>query len=248
MLGVQDAIGESELKNHLPVFEDTADHIMLNMADKSPSDLASILGISNQLAIKAISLAYDFPHKLTGYSALKAFIGDAYRALDISSISSEKLMRSKDNLRIISSVYGILKPDDIIKPYRSEFNKNVAAGDLTPIKAFKQKNTIEFVKFIKENKIKDVIDLLPADADKCLDWKIIRAFTSVRKICFQTLSSQGKLKTPIAKRLKELRGTIYRFILEKDIQSFRQLISTDSSDFIYSPEHSRSGLPVFLVD
>ena len=246
MSGSQFPISDVEFQNHKPVFEDTADAIMAFMAQKSPTEIASLMGISNQLAIKARTLAYEFPHKITGIKALDAFIGQAFRALDIKSIPAEKLDESQQNLRIISSVYGVLKPFDIIKPYRSEFNKSIAPDNKTPIQLFKLKNTIDIVNFIKENKVKDIINLLPGDADKCLDWKIIRAFSSVHKICFQTITSDGKFKTPIAKRLKELRGLMYRLILQKDIQSFQQLISIDSPDFVFSPDHSKPGLPVFI--
>ncbi|MCH5241757.1 MAG: YaaA family protein [Muribaculaceae bacterium] len=248
MSGEQYPITDLEIGSHTPVLEPMADAIMEFLATKSPPEIASKLGISTQLAVKAHTLAYEFPHKLTGYSALKAFIGEAYRALDIQTIPAEKLEKSKDNLRIISSVYGILKPDDIIKPYRFEFNKNLTQDNKTPIQLFKSKNTVDLVNFIKGNKISDIIDLLPGEADKCVDWKIIRAFASVHKICFQIITPEGRLKTPIAKRLKELRGLMYRFILENDVQSFQQLISTESDHFFYSPKDSKPGLPVFISD
>ena len=243
----QSPISDIEFLNHKPVFEETADTIMSLMVQKSPMEIASLMGISNQLAIKARTLAYDFPNKITGIKALYAFIGEAFRALDIKSIPAEKLDESQHNLRIISSVYGVLKPFDIIKPYRCEFNKAIATDNKTPIQLFKPKNTIDIVNFIKENKVKDIIDLLPGDADKCLDWKIIRAYSNVHKICFQTITPEGKLKTPIAKRLKELRGLMARLIFRENISSFNELISREWDHFAFSEVDSKPGLPVFIT-
>lgn len=247
MSGDQLPVTELNFQNHKPVLEDMADNLMEDMAHMNPLEISSTLGISLQLAKKANSLAYDFPHKLTGYKAINGYVGDAYRGLDIKTISDNGLEAIYNNLIIISSVYGILRGDDIIKPYRCEFNKEIAPGRKTPIQFFKSKVTIEMVKLVRDGKIGDVIDLLPADADKCVDWKIVRAYTKVHKVCFQIITSEGKLKTPIAKRLKELRGIMCRTIAEKGIKTFQALTKVESPHFIFSPQDSKPGLPVFIT-
>ena len=247
MSGTQFPISESDFLAHKPIFESQADDIMAYLGSLPTAELAERLGVSLQLAGKAHNLAFEFPHKITGFKALLGFKGEAYRALDVSSIPTDILKSADEKLRIVSSVYGILKPDDIIKPYRCEFNKKVSSDGKTSIQLYKSKITIEFVKYIKEKKINDVINLLPGDADKCFDWKIIRAFTSVHKVVFQTFNSEGKLKTPNTGRLKELRGLMFRTILEEGIDSFQQLKNVNSEHFIYSPEDSKPLLPVFIA-
>ena len=218
------------------------------MENLSPIQIAEILGISNQLAIKAHSLAFDFPHKATGYKAIFGFTGEAFKSLDAKTLGNSELENANKCLRLISSVYGFLHPSDIIKPYRCEFNKPIAPGHKTPIQVFKPKITVELVKYIKENKIQDVVNLLPGDADKCIDWKIVRAFVKVHKICFQTITPEGKLKTPLAKRLKELRGEMARRILTDGLQNFQELTKMESNNFVFSPNDSKPLLPVFLTD
>lgn len=242
----QEPVSEDIFINHRPVFEGTADEIMGKIAQDSTSELSGILGISGALAVKTKKLAYDFADKSTGYKALLGFTGEAYRGLDVSSFSQKNINDAFSRLRIISSVYGLLKPDDIIKPYRCEFSKPICPGAKTPISVFKSKNTIEFVKFLKENKITEVIDLLPGDADKCLDWKIIRAFAKVHKICFQEVKPGGGFKTPIASRLKELRGKMCRDIILNEIPDFQSLTGFHNEDYVFSPEDSKPGLPVFV--
>ena len=246
MASQQGAVSENEFKAHSPLLENIADSLMLHIEKMPVNELAETLGISNSLAVKTYGLAFDFPHKVTGYQALFAFTGEAYRGLDIGSVNPEILERTRQTLKIISSVYGILSPYDIIKPYRCEFNKGIFPDNKTPIQIFKPKVTVALVNYIKEQKITDIIDLLPADADKMIDWKIVRAFSPVHKICFQTIDNQGRLKTPIAKRLKELRGIMYRTILTENIESFQQLTKVDSPHFIFSPADSKPGLPVFI--
>lgn len=247
MLSEEKPVLESVFEDHTPALEEMADHTMDFIRNLSVNEISELLGISSQLAMKSVGYAYEFPNKKMGYGAIYGFTGEAFKALDVSTISKEALDFANDNLRIISSLYGILKPDDIIKPYRLEFNKNCAPNNQNIAKYLKPKITIEFVKFLRSQKVKDVIDLLPADADACLDWKIIRSVSKVHKINFKTLDNSGKLKTPLTKHLKESRGKMARFILENSIQSFSDLIKAESEDFFYSPNDSKPGLPVFLV-
>ena len=247
MASEQKSLDADFVSSRLPALENLADDIMSQMASLSVQEISTILGISNQLASKARLLAYNFPHKQTGLEALYAFIGEAYKGLDVKSMSDSAIKNACLNLRIFSSVYGILKPDDIIKPYRCEFNKPFLEGNKTPIQILKPKVTIDIVNQIKERKIKDVINLLPGDAEKMADWKIIRAFANVNKIVFQTIDSAGNLKTPIAKRLKELRGIMARTIFELGIESFEDLTKVESEHFAYYPEASKPLLPIFIA-
>ena len=246
MSSLQPQVAEDIYLEHKPVFESHADAIMDYFSQLSPGEISSMLGISQSLGIKARNLAYDFNYKGTGYKAINGYTGEVFKGLDIDSIPKDLLVDLNDKLRIVSSVYGLLKPEDIIKPYRCEFNKSITKDHKTSVQVYRQKITIEFSKYIKENKVKDVINLLPADADKCFDWKIIRAFTSVHKIVFQVYNEKGNLKTPSTKRLKELRGLMFRTILENVITNFEDLKSFDSPYFLFSKEHSKTLLPMFI--
>lgn len=228
-----------------PILEKEADSLMATIAEKSPSEISQSLDISHQLAIKTHLLSYDFPNKSMGLKAIKAFTGEAFKGLDEATFSSQGAVAAENDLRIISSVYGFLRPTDIIKPYRMEFDKKII-NNITPAKFFKPKVTIEIVKEIKNGQIKDILNLLPVNAEESLDLKIIRAFAKVHKVVFKTISSDGRLKTPIAKRLKELRGIMAREIFESGIKSFEELINHESENFIYSPNDSKPGLPVFI--
>ena len=70
--------------------------------------------------------------------AIYAFSGDVYRGLDAYTISEKKLNKLQDTVRIISGLYGILKPMDLIQPYRLEMGTKFPVG--------KNKNLYEFWK------------------------------------------------------------------------------------------------------
>ncbi|MCH5236546.1 MAG: YaaA family protein [Muribaculaceae bacterium] len=246
MSPVQEEISLNEFESHKPILEETADSVMAFISDLSIQEISGILGVSPRLAQKINEQAYDFPNKTMGYKAIKGFTGEAYRALDILTLSKDSMDFAEPNLRIISSLYGLLRPDDIIKPYRLDFNKNCGPGQTNLTKILKPKVTVAFVNFIKSNCINEVLDLLPAEAAKCLDWKIIKAFVKVNKINFQVITPSGVLKTPGTARLKELRGLMTRDILQNRISSFSELFDFRNNEYVYSPGDSKSGLPVFI--
>ena len=248
MRAEQQPVAPSQFSEKSPLLETMADKLMADFSSFSPYEISERLGISLPLAIKSRSLAYEFANKSIGSQALYTFTGEAFRGLQATSLSPEAKEIADTSLRFISSAYGILSPSSIIKPYRLEYNKKCAPEDKTPVQYFKSKVTIAVVNQIKTDGVKDIINLLPADAEMMLDWKIIRAFAKVHKICFRSMLPDGKLRTPSSQRLKELRGLMCRMILQNSIQSFSSLISQESPHFAYSPDDSRPLLPVFIAD
>lgn len=231
-----------------PVFEEKASLLMHDLSEMPIDEIAEGLGVSHQLAVKAHNYAYDFSFKSTGNKALYSFTGEAFRALDAKTLSVEAVDKATKDLKFISSVYGFLNAGDIIKPYRFEFNKPLAPGNLTSIQYYKSLVTSHVVNLIKEEEVTEIINLLPGDADKCIDWKIVKAFIKVYKICFQNVGGGEKLTTPYSKRIKELRGSMARTILMENIETFKDLTEHPTADFIYSPDYSKPGLPIFICD
>ena len=88
-----------------------------------PSDLQSLMGISEKLADLNHSRFQDFSTPFTETNAKAAalmFNGDTYTGLDASSLSDDSLEWAQDHLAILSGLYGVLRPLDLIQPYRLE--------------------------------------------------------------------------------------------------------------------------------
>lgn len=240
-------ISEENLREHTPMFEKEASEIISNLLPLPIEELAMRLSVSQALAIKTHKMMYEFPNKLMGYPALYGFTGEVFRGLDINSISEEAKDFGKTSLLFISSLYGLLKPEDIIKPYRLDFNVDCAPDGSKLSTYWKKKLTIALVKHIKSNNENEILDLLPGEASKCLDWKLIKNFAKVVKIDFKYISDKGELKTPHAGKLKELRGKMVREILCQKINDLRTLINLKTADFASDPDLYRPGYPVFVA-
>ena len=221
MLSSEREVGAAELASATPLYEATAAEIMNSLANLTVAELSAMLKLSGSLAAKMRKMVYEFDYKATGFSAIDAFTGVVFRALDYSSLSPDAAERCGKSVRIISSLYGWLKPTDVIKPYRLDFTSHLEEGPSAgkALNSFwKMDVTKALVKMLDDSHEGEILNLLPADAAKCIDWKLVKRFAKVWKADFKEYRENGTMKTPTAERLKALRGTLLRQILEEDIR------------------------------
>lgn len=218
---------------HCPYGETVANEVMYNITHKPLSEIASEIRVSNNMASKILKLAYDFHDKHTGIESILAFNGVVFKALDFASLSSSDKTNICKSVRIISSLYGWLKPDDIIKPYRMEFNSPLAPENQTFIEYWRDIVTRQLIQELSQTgENTDIIDLLPGDAARCLDTNLIKQFTKIWKVDFKQLKEGGKYHTPNSNMLKRLRGKLLRGIITNKINSPSDLMTFSSDIFL----------------
>lgn len=247
MLSSESNIGLENYGAHKPLYDDVASEIMESLGSDTVAELASMLKLSGTLAAKMKKMIYEFGYKQTGYPAITAFTGVVFKSLDFDSLSDSAKERARDEVRIISSLYGWLRPSDIIKPYRLDFTSRLEGGP----SAGKTLNTFwrmdvtkALVRKLQEDHIGDILNLLPADASKCIDWKLVKRFAGVWKVDFQEMREGGVMKTPRAERLKALRGSLLRQILTEGIADIETLRHVSSESYFCEgtpvyPDHLR---------
>ena len=102
-------------------FEDDVKSLAVTARRQTQAELRRLMGISDDLArlnqqrFKAFDAASE-----EGLQAVLAFAGDVYQGLDARSLSADDLAWAQDRLRILSGLYGLLRPLDRIQPYRLE--------------------------------------------------------------------------------------------------------------------------------
>lgn len=242
MLTSQGEVGREEFQSHTPLYEATASELMETLRKESAAELATTLKLSGSLAAKMRKMVYEFDYKSTGNKAIEAFTGVVFKALDYASLSDDAQGRCDNKVRIVSSLYGWLRPTDIIKPYRLDFTTRLEEGPAAgkTLNAFWRMDvTKALVKRLHESPGADILNLLPADAAKCIDWKLVKRFAKVWKADFQEIREGGIMKTPTAEKLKALRGKLLRQILSEDISTV-DFLKTLSSD-----EYVCEGTPVY---
>ncbi len=124
-----------------PQFLKQAETIQKTLKKKKPKALAQLMDISDKLAELNWQRNQDWHTPFTTENArpaVYAFDGDVYTGLDVYTMPEAKLDFLQDKLRILSGLYGLLQPLDLMQPYRLEMGTSIAVG--------KNKNLYEFWK------------------------------------------------------------------------------------------------------
>ena len=205
------------------------------------------MGLSDKLAL----LNYD---RYQSWSAAKTvskdskpsmlvFKGDVYQGLQAEDLSKAEMKFAQKHIRILSGLYGILRPLDVMKPYRLEMG--------TKLETSEGKNLYEFW----GNKVQDNVleELKNQKSDLLINLASKEYFTVLGKLpedvnvvtpTFKDYKN-GKFKI-ISFYAKKARGMMARWIIENKITDFEKLSGFNVDGYKYSKAESTATTPVFL--
>ncbi|OBX21508.1 MULTISPECIES: peroxide stress protein YaaA [Bizionia] len=210
---------------------------------KSPKSISKLMSISDNLS----QLNYDrnqeweLPFKEgSARQAIYAFNGDVYRGLDAYTIPAEKIDSLQNTVRILSGLYGVLKPLDLIMPYRLEMGTKLAVG--------KNKNLYEFWKKKVTKSLNDELEddelflnLASNEYFKAIDTKALKV--PVIDVDFKEFKG-GKYKT-IGIFAKAARGLMTRFIIDENAKTLDDVKAFNLEGYGLSDELSGANKLVF---
>jgi len=233
------------LKYSEPQFLEEADKLNKVLVKKKPKALSKLMSISDKLADLNWQRNQDFSIPFTVENARPAvysFNGDVYQGLDAFSIEEGKLEQLQDTLRILSGLYGILKPLDLIQPYRLEMG--------TQLKVGRKKNLYEFWKKILTEHLNQeledgelFVNLASKEYFDAVDEKTLKV--PVVTPIFKDWKND-KLKI-ISFFAKKARGSMVRYILDTSAKTLDDLKGFNYDDYQFSQEHTlKENQPVFI--
>ncbi|MDE6860034.1 MAG: YaaA family protein [Duncaniella sp.] len=238
-------VSQNIYQSHRPMLEDDATLIMESLQGMQVSELAKYLKLSTPMITKLQRMIYEFPNKALGSEAINAFTGVVFKAFDYTALNCEGKSRTTDRVRIVSSLYGWLRPDDIVKPYRFDFTTRLAPGGMKFSAFWRDKVTECLLTELSAKGYTDIINLMPADAEKCINWKLIKPHVNVKKVEFQETLPGGNVRTPNAGRLKTLRGELLQQIIRENITSPEDLMKITGDNYFASGTTTPEGSIVF---
>ena len=229
--------------NSKPLFHNDAIKINSELKKESIESLCDLMGISSKLGELNWTRNQDFT-KDSNYSkqAIFAFNGDVYDGLDINSLDNDKHQLVNNVIRILSGLYGILKPFDHIKPYRLEMGSKFSING--------NKNLYDFWKSKVTNQLKSEL----AEDELIVNLASNEYFSVInsKKVSNIIISPQfkdfknGNLKI-ISFYAKKARGLMSRFIIDNNVKSVNEILSFDSGGYSYSKKDTADELkPVFI--
>lgn len=212
----------------------------------TPRDIAILMKVSDKIA--GLNVArfgqWQPEYNLTnGKQAIFAFRGDVYTGFDADTLSADELERTQLQLRILSGLYGLLRPLDLILPYRLEMGTALAND--------KGRNLYDFWGDI-------LTDAVNADLAKQDDDIIINLASNEYFKALKPKKLLGQLITPIFKDFKNgqykvisfyakrARGMMARYIIDHKVNSIEGLKKFDVEGYYYSEELSKPNEPTFL--
>ena len=184
---------------------------------KSPKELSELMSISDKLGELNWQRNKSWKTPFTpdnARPALYAFAGDVYIGLDANTIPVEKIAILQERLRILSGLYGILKPLDLIQPYRLEMGTKIAIGESKNLYDFwKQKLTDSLNKELKRGEL--FINLASNEYFSVIDTKALKVPVITPEFMDY---KDGKLKM-ISFFAKKERGLMVRYIIYTNAES-----------------------------
>jgi len=219
-----------------PQFLDTTIKINKKLSRQTKNELMDIMSISEKLADLNYGRYKDFQEdhtKENSRPSMYAFDGDVYSGLDAYTIPTEKLDVLQNKLRILSGLYGILRPLDLMQPYRLEMGTSIGIErNDTLYEVWQDKITDSLNKEMEENEL--FINLASNEYFKAVAAKKLKV--EVITPVFKDLKN-GKLKI-ISFFAKKARGAMVRYIIDKDVETIEQLKSFDYEGYRYSENES----------
>ena len=226
-----------------PIFADQASKINNTIKNLSVPDLSSLMSISPKLSELNWSRNQDF-QKIDSKEkeAIFAFNGDVYDGIDASTINISNHKKLQNSLRILSGLYGILKPFDKIKAYRLEMGTKISIdGSKNLYNFWKEDVTNSLVSEVNVNDI--IVNLASNEYFSVIDQSLIS--NTIVTPQFKDFKN-GKLKI-ISFYAKKARGLMTRFLIDNDIRSVSDIESFNSSGYMYSQNETTNPLePVFV--
>lgn len=219
-----------------PLFLEEAETLNKKLERKTKKEISDLMSISDKLADLNYQRYKEFEvpfSKSNARPAVFTFAGDVYTGLDAYTIPTEKLDKLQDTLRILSGLYGVLRPLDLMQPYRLEMG--------TKLKINRKNNLYEFW----DNKITDQLNNELEDDELFVNLASQEYFNSVKpenlKVpvitpVFKDLKN-GKLKI-ISFFAKKARGSMVRYIIDNNVNDLEGIKGFDYDGYAYSESES----------
>ncbi|WP_300492035.1 peroxide stress protein YaaA [Flavobacterium sp.] len=210
---------------------------------KKPKQLSELMDISEKLADLNWQRNQKWATPFTPENArpaVYAFNGDVYVGLDAYSLPAEKLPVLEEKLRILSGLYGLLKPLDLIQPYRLEMGTKLPVGKSNDLYEFwKPKITKALNSELKKDEL--FINLASNEYFSAVDKKALKVPVITPE--FKDYKD-GKLKM-ISFFAKKARGMMVRYIIDTDAQTIDDLKGFNYEGYQYDANLSKGNTLVF---
>lgn len=200
-------------------FKSETNSLAKKLQKLSVKKMEKLMHVSSELAQLNVQRYADWteeiPENTFSFPAIFGFNGEVYKGFDADTLTEKQRFFAQENVRILSGLYGVLKPLDLIAPYRLEMGTN---WNITP----KTKNLYQFWGkklsiFLNNELIENevIINLASSEYFKAIDMKVLKA--KVITPVFKEFKN-GDYKI-VMMYTKHARGAMARFIVDNELEN-----------------------------
>ncbi|MFM9986683.1 MAG: peroxide stress protein YaaA [Flavobacteriales bacterium] len=236
-----------EIKCTQPAFLKEAETLVSKLKKLKGKELSELMDISSKLGeenkVRYTKWSLPFTHA-NSHPSILMFKGEVYRGMKAETFNKKQLEVAQEKLRILSGLYGLLRPMDLVMPYRlmmgTPFSPNAKTKSLYAFwgdKISKELNKIA-------PKSSTIVNLASSEYFKAVDPKTL----SAKVITCEFRQKKGNKFEMIGTYAKLARGMMARYIIEHDIDKVEDIKSFDTEKYAYNEALSTKDLFVFTRD
>lgn len=210
----------------------------------APADLKRLMGISDALADlnHARFQAFGTAQGEQAKQAALAFSGDTYTGLDAATLSKDDLLWAQDHLRILSGLYGVLRPLDRIEPYRLEMGTKLDTERGKDLYAFwKGRIAPRLEADLEGHPHPVIVNCASTEYFKAAEAKRLKARV-ITPVFHEDENGSGRVIGLMAKRA---RGMMARYVVDHRLEDPEALKAFDSGGYRFQPDRSDADTWVF---
>ncbi|WP_120634756.1 peroxide stress protein YaaA [Ruegeria sp. EL01] len=237
---------ERDEKATEPAFQDDAIRLSKTARNLTLGDLKKLMDLSDDLARlnrDRYRVFSEDPGSDQTRPAALAFAGDTYQGLEAASLDADEMAWAQDHLRILSGLYGILRPLDAIQAYRLEMGSR--------LKTRRGKNLYEYWRDqlskalnAQANKIDSniLVNCASQEYFGAVDPKALKLRT-ITPVFMEDKAGTPKIVSFFAKKA---RGAMARYVIQHRLTDPKGLLDFDTGGYAYRPDLSEENKPVFV--
>ena len=219
-----------------PRFLEQSRKLHAKLKTLSKNEIGSLMSVSEALS----QLNYERNQvwktpftKENAKQAVYSFTGAVFKGIDVNTLEDKKIQVLQDRLRILSGLYGLLKPLDLIQPYRLEMGTKLKVGNTENLYKFWNNELVNSLnEELKEDEL--LINLASAEYFKALPKKTLKA-TMITPVFKDFKNGQYKIVMTYAKKA---RGLMVRYIIDNEVNTIAELKGFNLDNYRFSEEMS----------
>ena len=233
-----------------PVFQEDANRLAKTARNLTLGNLKALMDLSDDLAKLNRDRFREFadvPSTDTVRPAALAFAGDTYQGLEAGTLDADEMRWAQDHLRILSGLYGILRPLDGIQAYRLEMGSRLKTRRGTNLYDYWRD---QIAKELKVQAAEVNTDTLINCASQEYFGAVPPKALGLRIVTPSFMEDKGDGKGPkiVSFFAKKARGSMARFVIQKRLMNPDGILDFDLGGYVYREDLSKPDAPVFVRD